>query len=126
MSVGRTIADLALLARRKLLYVPLAFAAAWYLLGSDSDASTLPPTPTQTAGPFYPLTYPSDSDNDLLHVAGHSGAAHGVPTRLAGACSTPTVDPYRARGVEIWQRDANGRYHYVRDNRTDQPRDDDF
>jgi protocatechuate 3,4-dioxygenase beta subunit len=28
--------------------------------------------------------------------------------------------------IEIWQCDANGRYHYVRDGRVDRPRDDDF
>ena len=115
-----------ILVRRKVLHAPLAYAAAWYLLGNDSDASTLPATPTQTAGPFYPLTYPADSDNDLLHVAGHSGVAHGVPTKISGRVLDLNGRSISGARVEIWQCDANGRYHYVRDNRTDQPRDDDF
>jgi protocatechuate 3,4-dioxygenase beta subunit len=115
-----------LLARRKVLHAPLAYAAAWCVLGSDAGASPLPPTPAQTAGPFYPLTFPTDSDNDLLHVAGHSGVAHGVPTKIDGRVLDLNGRPISGARVEIWQCDANGRYHYVRDGRTDQPRDDDF
>jgi len=115
-----------LLARRMVLHAPLAYAAAWYLLGNDSDANTLPPTPAQTAGPFYPRTFPTDSDNDLLHIAGHSGVAHGVPTKITGRILDLNGRPVSGARVEIWQCDANGRYHYVRNDRTDQPRDDDF
>lgn len=115
-----------LLARRKMLRAPLAYAAAWYFLGNDSDASPLLLTPAQTAGPFYPLTVPTDSDNDLLHIAGHAGVAHGVPTKISGRVLDLNGRPISEAQVEIWQCDANGRYHYVRDDRTDQPRDDDF
>jgi protocatechuate 3,4-dioxygenase, beta subunit len=115
-----------LLARRKALYAPLVYAAAWYLLGNDSFASPLLPTAAQTAGPFYPLTFPTDSDNDLLHVAGHSGVAHGIPTKISGRVLDLSGRPITGARIEIWQCDANGRYHYVRDDRTDQSRDDDF
>lgn len=114
-----------ILARRKVLHAPLAFAA-WYFLGNESIASTLPPTPVQTAGPFYPLSFPQDSDSDLLHVAGRSGVAHGVPTKITGRVLDLNGRPIAGARVEIWQCDFDGRYHYVRDGRTDQPRDDDF
>ena len=113
--------------RRKVLHGSLAYAAASSLLGvAESIANTLPPTPAQTAGPFYPLTYPQDSDNDLLHVAGHPGAAHGVPAKITGRILDLNGRPVSGARVEIWQCDANGRYHYVRDDRADQPRDEDF
>ena len=115
-----------ILVRRKVLHAPLAYAAAWYVLGKDSAANTLPPTPQQTAGPFYPLTFPKDSDNDLLHVTGHSGAAQGIPTKITGRILDLNGQPISGVRVEIWQCDANGRYHYVRDGGVAQPRDDDF
>ena len=65
-----------ILGRRKLIYGSLAFAGTAGLLGTkESAGNTLPPTPAQTPGPFYPVSLPQDSDNDLVHVSGHSGAA---------------------------------------------------
>jgi protocatechuate 3,4-dioxygenase beta subunit len=115
------------LARRKLLYGSLAVALTSSLLRARSSAAdTLPPTPLQTPGPFYPLTFPQDSDNDLVHVAGHTSTAKGSITRITGRILDPNGRPVTGARVEIWQCDANGRYHYVRDGRGDQPRDDDF
>jgi protocatechuate 3,4-dioxygenase beta subunit len=89
-------------------------------------AATLPPTPAQTPGPFYPLSYPADSDNDLVHVSGRPEAAKGVVTRIAGRILDSDGHPLTGVGVEIWQCDANGRYHHVRDDRADRPRDENF
>ena len=116
-----------MLARRKLIYGSLAVAGTTWLLGSKgSAASTLPPTPAQTPGPFYPLSFPQDSDNDLAHVSGHSGAAKGIITRITGRILDPNGRPVSGARIEIWQCDANGRYHYVRDSGVDQPRDRNF
>jgi protocatechuate 3,4-dioxygenase beta subunit len=115
------------LARRKLLRGSLAAAVTSSLLRpSSSAASTLLPTPQQTLGPFYPLKFPQDSDNDLVHISGHSGAAKGSITRIAGRILDPSGRPVSGARVEIWQCDANGRYHYVRDERADHPRDENF
>jgi protocatechuate 3,4-dioxygenase beta subunit len=115
------------LARRKLLHGALALAATSGLVGfTESVADTLPPTPAQTAGPFYPLTFPQDSDNDLVHVSGHAGTARGKITRITGRILDPNGRPISGARVEIWQSDANGRYHYVRDDGADRPRDEDF
>lgn len=116
-----------MLARRKVLRAPIAYAAASCLLGfAESAANTLPPTPAQTAGPFYPLSFPEDSDNDLVHIAGHSSTAQGIHTRIVGRILDLNGRPVSEARVEIWQCDADGRYHYVRDGRADQPRDDGF
>src|SRR5229473_1947277 len=53
--------------RRRMLGASLAGAAALGLPGF-LRAEALMPTPQQTAGPFYPLSYPDDSDNDLGSV----------------------------------------------------------
>jgi protocatechuate 3,4-dioxygenase beta subunit len=89
-------------------------------------AEALPPTPAQTPGPFYPLSFPADSDNDLVHVSGRPEAAKGVVTRIAGRILDRAGNPVAGARVEIWQCDANGRYHHVSDDRAGRPRDDSF
>src|SRR3954447_18605132 len=113
--------------RRRLIYGALAFAGTAWLRGSIASATRmLPPTPRQTPGPFYPLSFPQDVDNDLVHVAGHLGAAQGSIARIAGRILDLNGRPVPGARVEIWQCDANGRYHYVRDGWADQPRDENF
>ena len=101
-----------------LLSVPPAFAAGL--------PSTLAPTPAQTPSPFYPRSFPADSDADLLHVAGHNRAAQGVATEIAGKILDTAGHPVRGARVEIWQCDANGHYHYVGDDEGRRPLDRDF
>src|SRR6266446_7911104 len=103
--------------RRRVLAASLAGAAALSLPATlrAIAAGALMPTPAQTEGPFYPLNYPADSDNDLVHVKGHGEAAKGTPTRVAGHILDATGRPVAGARVEIWQCDANGRYHNVRD-----------
>jgi protocatechuate 3,4-dioxygenase beta subunit len=113
--------------RRRLIGVSVAIAGnSWFIGSTRSAGATLQPTPAQTAGPFYPVTFPPDSDNDLIHVAGHSGSARGTAARITGRVLDRDGRPVSGARVEIWQCDANGRYHYVRDDRADRPRDDNF
>jgi protocatechuate 3,4-dioxygenase, beta subunit len=111
--------------RRRMLEV-LAVCAAGSSLWSKAKAASLPPTPRQTAGPFYPLAFPADSDNDLVQIAGHSGTAKGTVTRITGRVLDPSGRGISNARVEIWQCDADGRYHYVHDDRADPPLDEDF
>jgi protocatechuate 3,4-dioxygenase, beta subunit len=115
------------LTRRRLIYGSLVLAGTSPPLRVPaSAATTVPPTPRQTPGPFYPQSFPQDADNDLVHVSGHQGTAQDSITRITGRILNVNGRPIPGARVEIWQCDANGRYHYVRDGRADQPRDEDF
>jgi protocatechuate 3,4-dioxygenase beta subunit len=111
--------------RRRLLEIFAGCASALSLSGAArSDA--LPVTPAQTPGPFYPLAFPVDSDNDLVQIAGHSGTAKGTVTYVAGRILNAAGRPVSGARVEIWQCDVNGRYHYVNDRGTNRPLDENF
>jgi protocatechuate 3,4-dioxygenase, beta subunit len=114
--------------RRRVLEAAIAGAASFGLPGilRSVAAEALPPTPAQTPGPFYPLSYPTDSDNDLVHVTGHAEPAKGTVTRVTGRILDRSGQPLSGARVEIWQCDDNGRYHNVRDNSSGRPTDDNF
>lgn len=111
--------------RRWMLEV-FAGGAAGYSLWGTLKAAMLLPTPPQTAGPFYPRSFPPDSDNDLVQIAGHAGTANGTITHVTGRVLDEGGRAVSGARVEIWQCDANGRYHYVDDGRSDPPRDENF
>jgi protocatechuate 3,4-dioxygenase beta subunit len=114
--------------RRLLLEASLAGAGVFGLPGvlRALAAGALMPTPQQTPGPFYPLSYPADSDHDLVHVAGHAESAKGTVTRVTGRILDRAGRPLSGSRVEIWQCDANGRYHNIQDGGGGRPRDDNF
>jgi protocatechuate 3,4-dioxygenase beta subunit len=72
-------------------------------------------TPRQSAGPFYPVQLPLDSDADLVQVAGRSRQAEGVVTHIFGHVLDSAGRPMAGTRVEIWQCDARGRYHHPGD-----------
>lgn len=88
------------------------------------QAASLPPTPAQTEGPFYPRTLPPDRDADLVAIEGHGGHAQGTVLYFDGRVLTSDVRPVAGAKVELWQADRFGRYHHAGDE--GQPRDDDF
>jgi protocatechuate 3,4-dioxygenase, beta subunit len=99
------------LPRRRLVIAgsaALAGAAAPSLL----RAATLPATPPQTEGPFYPVELPSDRDADLVRVTGMDARAMGTVTHVAGRVLDGQGRPLPGVLVEIWQCDANGRYRH--------------
>jgi protocatechuate 3,4-dioxygenase, beta subunit len=111
--------------RRRLLEI-LAGRATGLSLSARARSGALPATPAQTAGPFYPLAFPADADNDLVQIAGHSGIAKGTVIYVTGRVLDPAGQPVSGARVEIWQCDANGRYHYVHDASADRPLDENF
>ena len=82
-------------------------------LGAVPARAALDPTPRQTRGPFYPDKLPLDSDNDLVRVDGRAALAAGVITDLTGRVLDPSGQPVDDARIEIWQCDANGRYHHA-------------
>lgn len=98
--------------RRKLL---MGFAGLVLAAPVPALARLLQPTPRQTAGPFYPVQPPLDDDNDLTRFHGRVGVANGRITNLSGRIVDLNGRPVRKLRVEIWQCDANGRYHHPRD-----------
>jgi protocatechuate 3,4-dioxygenase, beta subunit len=114
-----------MLLRRRMLEGVVAVAAGLGL-SRLAAAVALPATPAQTAGPFYPIELPADSDNDLIHIAGRRGTAKGAVTYISGRILDRDGHPISGARVEIWQCDANGRYHYVRDTRVGPPADENF
>ena len=84
------------------------------LAAQSLGASTLL-TPRQTAGPFYPDRLPLDDDNDLTRVSGQEQVARGEISDLHGRLLDRNGYPLAGMRIEIWQCDANGRYHHPRD-----------
>lgn len=98
--------------RRKILQATAALAAGAAL---PAWAAELVATPAQMRGPFYPLAFPLDQDNDLVSVGGRSGIAHGTITNIGGQVLDEKGRPQTGVRVEIWQVNGYGRYHHAGD-----------
>jgi protocatechuate 3,4-dioxygenase beta subunit len=106
-----------LVPRRRLLVASLAASAGALTFGHRVAAQPrdVVRTPPQTLGPFYPDTPPADHDNDLTRVKGAAGTAAGEVSFVSGAVFDVGGRPLAGVRVEIWQCDANERYHHPRD-----------
>ena len=72
-------------------------------------------TPRQTAGPFYPVNWQGDIDNDLVIVKGEEAKALGIVLHLEGNVMDKNAKPVPGAEIEIWQCDASGIYHHPYD-----------
>ena len=77
-------------------------------------AATLATTPQQTEGPFYPVSFPTDMDNDLVQVRGQAAQAMGTMLHLQGRVLDSSGRTVPGAMVEIWQCDAQGIYDHPR------------
>lgn len=85
------------------------------LLGGPARATTPARlTPSQTEGPFYPVSLPDDTDFDLLRQGG-AAYARGQPCWLDGQVRSAGGQPLAGAVVEIWQCDAEGHYRHPGD-----------
>jgi protocatechuate 3,4-dioxygenase, beta subunit len=111
MSLGRTIT------RRQLVRASLAGALVGWVPPNAGHLWAAAPTatPRQTAGPFYPVEIPPDSDANLIQVAGRSQPAAGNPIQVQGVVCDDRGRPLSGGRIEIWQCDAFGRYHHPGD-----------
>jgi len=98
--------------RREFLSMIGAVAVAPLAI-TPAIADDRPPTPRMTEGPFYPRTFPKDSDADLTRVEGRSAAAEGKLLDVSGRVLDRAGKPRAGARVEIWQCDAYGQYHHV-------------
>ena len=102
-----------LLNRRTVSAALVALPVVWMGL----RAQPAPPrgaTPSQTEGPFYPVTLPQDADFDLLR----NGALEyrgGQPAWVEGRVMDLRGKPLAGAVVEIWQCDEAGHYHHPND-----------
>jgi len=55
---------------RRALLIGAVVASASVIIPDGLVAAELVPTPGQTEGPFYPVAFPPDMDNDLVRVSG--------------------------------------------------------
>jgi protocatechuate 3,4-dioxygenase, beta subunit len=82
-----------------------------------------PSTPRQTEGPFYPVSWTGDADNDLVIVQGEAAKALGQIAHIEGRVLDMAGNPVAGATVEIWQCDAAGVYRHPRDERGNRRRD---
>jgi protocatechuate 3,4-dioxygenase beta subunit len=99
-------------ALRHLVAAALAPALAFARVAS-AQGTRLAPTPQDAEGPFYPRSFPADTDSDLMHVAGRATAAQGTPLHLTGRVVTTDGAPVAGATLELWQCDVYGTYHHV-------------
>lgn len=98
-------------ARRAVLAGALPLAAAAVMPG-PAGAATLIATPSQSLGPFYPVTLPLERDADLAQVEGRAEPAAGIITHVFGRLTGSDGRPVPDARIEIWQCNAFGRYHH--------------
>lgn len=72
-------------------------------------------TPRQTEGPYYPVEWMGDVDNDLVVVTGEATRALGQVVHVGGRVLDLSGQPISQADVEIWQCDAKGIYRHPRD-----------
>jgi len=92
----------------------LVGSGAGLLAAQRAFAATLATTPQQTEGPFYPVGFPTDTDNDLVQVRGQAAQAMGTVLHLEGRVLDTSGRTLSGALVEIWQCDAQGIYDHPR------------
>jgi len=114
------------LGRRRVI-TGLSAATTALLLSPGSRAQDrLLGTPRQAEGPFYPVEWNGDVDEDLVLVRGEVAQALGQVTHISGRVLDRSAQPLVGAGVEIWQCDANGVYRHPRDGGGTRSRDQGF
>jgi protocatechuate 3,4-dioxygenase, beta subunit len=98
---------------RRRLILALGAAAVAPLCPTPGLADTRPPTPRMTEGPFYPRSFPRDTDGDLTRLASRGDVAQGEVLDVTGRIVDRSGRPLACARLEVWQCDATGHYHHV-------------
>ena len=101
-------------ARRRLIATAAVLILAPIYLRDLRAQETRRLTPSQTEGPYYPVTLPSDSDADLL-AQGSVRYTQGQPAWVEGNVVDTAGRAVNGAVVEIWQCDVQGHYHHPGD-----------
>jgi protocatechuate 3,4-dioxygenase beta subunit len=72
-------------------------------------------TPTGDIGPFYPVGYAGETDNDLTLVRGQTGRAAGQIIDVSGRVLDRRGNPVSGARIELWQANGAGRYAHAAD-----------
>jgi protocatechuate 3,4-dioxygenase beta subunit len=114
--------------RRRLIGGMAAAAAMSLLPGARAGlaAAGLVATPRQTEGPFYPLDWSGDADNDLVRVTGEGARAQGLVTHVIGRVLDTSGAAIPGAEIEIWQCDGGGVYRHPADASSARTRDAGF
>lgn len=91
-------------------------------VATTQKINTLPRTPPQILGPFYPFMQTPTDSGDLTM----GGRARGTVLYLSGRVLTASGEPVPGAKVEIWQANAAGRYIHPNDDNTDAAIDENF
>jgi protocatechuate 3,4-dioxygenase beta subunit len=103
------------LSRREILRMSAVLAGSSFLCSAGSGgAATLPRTPDQILGPFYPLKE-MPKVADLTRVPGRGGRAAGQVLNVMGRVLNVAGAPVRGATVEVWQANSYGRYTHPSD-----------
>ncbi|AXW19605.1 hypothetical protein CJO94_11495 [Ralstonia solanacearum] len=77
--------------------------------------TTLPRTPEQILGPFYPAGRSPNPGADLTRMPGKPGQAAGQVINVIGRVLNVHGEPVRGARLEIWQANTYGRYTHPAD-----------
>ena len=83
-------------------------------------------TPTQPLGPFYPVEFPFDTDNDLTKLGENSKRANGTTIEVHGVVKGTDGKVISNAKVEIWQACGTGRYDHPGDTNIAAQKDPNF
>ena len=104
------------ISRRSLITTGAGVAAGIVTAGvMGNQAQITPPNPE---GPFYPKRPQVDTDTDLTLIQGNTERAQGQMIRVTGKVLDENGQPVEGALVDIWQANANGRYHHEDDPAT--------
>ncbi len=99
---------------RRTVAAALVFAPALWPGLARAQTAARRATPSQTEGPFYPVSLPADTDFDLLKN-GNASYSRGQAAWVQGSVTDLQGQPLAGAVVEIWQCDEAGHYHHRAD-----------
>ncbi|MGK7959547.1 protocatechuate 3,4-dioxygenase [Crocosphaera sp.] len=96
---------------RRITMLGIPYLTLSFMTGIKEDDST----PQQIKGPFYPLIFPLDQDNDLTWIKDQKKLALGEKIMILGQVLTSNHQPIKDAKIEIWQACSSGRYNHEYD-----------